>query len=132
MLMKKSNYLFAYGFLKTIYHGNSKTQTPAMDVEFISSGLYQGHIYRIGRYPGVIYDPGADYRVKGEVFKMNNPEMLLPVLDKYEHSLPLIIEDPEYKRVLRPIKTEKGLIDCWVYEYLNITGEHLRIESGEF
>lgn len=127
-----SNYLFAYGFLKTVYHGNVETKTPPMDVEFVSSGLYQGQIYRLGRYPGVVFDEKAPYRVKGEIFKMRDAQKLLPILDEYEIAAPLITEDPEYQRVLRPIKTESGFMECWVYEYLKVNDQHPIIESGEF
>lgn len=125
-------YLFAYGFLKRMYHGSQETKTPPMEVTFFSTGLYQGQIYRIDHYPGVVYDPGAPFRVKGEIFKMVNPEALLPTLDTYERSLPLITENPEYQRVLRPIQTEQGIMECWVYEYLLLSDKHPVIASGEF
>lgn len=127
-----SVYLFAYGFLKRAYHGDRKTQTPPMDVEFVSVGLYQGRIYRVERYPGVIYDELEDYTVKGEVFKMRNPDQLLPILDRYEHASPLIVTEPEYQRVLRKIKTPNALVDCWVYEYLKAVKDPMLIENGEF
>lgn len=127
-----SDYLFAYGFLKRVYHGNTQTKTPPMDVEFVCPGLYQGRIYRIMHYPGVIFDENEGYVVHGEVFKMKNAEQLLPVLDRYEHALPLIKDNPEYQRVLRTIKTPNGPIECWVYEYLKSLKEENRIPGGVF
>ncbi|MEQ9306601.1 MAG: gamma-glutamylcyclotransferase family protein [Marinoscillum sp.] len=126
-----SDYLFAYGFLKRRFHGNTKTQTPAFEAEFVSDGWYKGLIYRVDIYPGVIpADDGS--KVKGEVFRLKSPEIALKILDKYENSRPLVILNPDYERVIRPIETSSGVVNCWVYEYLKPVNPATLISSGEF
>ena len=127
-----SDLLFAYGFLKQKFHGSLATRTPKMDVTFVAEGRYQGHLYKVDHYPGVIFDGTAPFAILGEVLRMNDPETLLPVLDRYEHSLPLITEDPEYERVLRPVETDQGVLQCWVYEYLGSVRKEQKIDSGKF
>lgn len=128
-----SEYLFAYGFLKRQFHGNEKTQTPAMDVEFISEGYYHGRIYRVDTFPGVIYEPESQFKkVKGEIFKMAKPLAQLHALDRYENALPLVHLNPDYERRIRPIETPNGIVECWVYEYLKPVNPATEIEFGEF
>jgi len=128
----EKNYLFAYGFLKTEFHGNLKTKTPAIDGHLFGEGFYTGRIYQVDAYPGVIYDPSLSPHVKGEIFLLNNPDRTLSILDKYEHAKPLITSDPDYERVLRPIHTASGIIECWVYEYLLPIDPGTELLKGEF
>lgn len=125
-------YLFAYGFLKSRFHGNQSTQTPNFEAKLLGAGLYRGKIYRVASYPGVVYLPNDHYHVRGEIFELNNPEASLRLLDQYEHAHPFIINNPDYKRVLRPILFNQKTIECWVYEYLLDIDPKTEIESGEF
>lgn len=128
-----NEYLFAYGFLKRQFHGSAKTQTPAMDVEYVCDGYFPGRIYRVDVFPGVVWEPENHFKkVKGEVFKINNPEKQLHALDKYENAKPLVQLNPDYERRLRPIETPDGAIECWVYEYLKPVNPATEIEFGEF
>lgn len=127
-----SEYLFAYGFLKSQFHNNPKTQTPHIDGELICEGLYTGKIYKVDVYPGVIYDHTLEATVKGEVFKLHHPKETLHELDRYENSLPVVQLNPDYDRVLRPIHTNQGIIECWVYEYLHPVNPATEIKEGEF
>lgn len=125
-------YLFAYGFLKRKYHGNLKTQTPNFGHRFVSSGTLSGYIYKVDVYPGVIYSESSDSQVHGEVFELISPEIALKILDRYENARPLVHLNPDYERHLRPIRTDQGIIECWVYEYIKIVNPATRIESGTF
>ena len=125
-------YLFAYGFLKSQFHGDRKTETPVIDGELIGTGFYTGRIYRVDVFPGVIYDDQLPANVKGEVFKLFKPEDTLHILDRYENAKPLVQLNPDYERVLRPIQTEQGTLQCWVYEYLHPVKPSTEIAEGEF
>ena len=126
-----SSYLFAYGFLKRKFHGNVKTQTPDFEHRFVSEGTLTGHIYRVDVFPGVIYDDQIENLVHGEVFELMDPDHALRILDRYENAKPLVHLDPDYERRLRPIKTDQGILNCWVYEYLKPVNPATIIESGE-
>lgn len=125
-------YLFAYGFLKTRFHGNEKTQTPEIPGTLLSEGTYPGRIYKVNVYPGVIFDPGSGQKVKGEVFELSTPDETLRILDLYENALPLVQLDPDYERRLRPIEIPTGVVQCWVYEYLRPVNPATEIASGDF
>ncbi|RED97962.1 gamma-glutamylcyclotransferase (GGCT)/AIG2-like uncharacterized protein YtfP [Marinoscillum furvescens DSM 4134] len=125
-------YLFAYGFLMSVFHGNEQTQTPPLDARLLGLGTYDGLLYRVASYPGVIYRPEGDKQVYGEVFWLNHPNRTLPILDEYEHASPLITNAPEYARRLRPIRLEGKTIQCWVYEYLGTVQPDSEIKSGKF
>ncbi|MFY0606957.1 MAG: gamma-glutamylcyclotransferase [Cyclobacteriaceae bacterium] len=127
-----TQYLFAYGFLKSQFHGSEKTETPEMLVDLVSPGTLKGKIYRVNIYPGVIYDPNCDQEIKGEVFKMQDPETLLHTLDMYENALPLVQLNPDYERRIRPVETPQGILECWVYEYIKPVNPATEIKSGEF
>ena len=127
-----SPYLFAYGFLKTKYHGNEKTRTPPFEHRYVSSGTLPGEIYRVDVFPGVIYEVNSKELVHGEIFELLAPEESFRILDRYENALPLVQLDPDYERRLRPIKTDQGILECWVYEYLKPVNPATKINSGSF
>ncbi|MFT4834953.1 MAG: gamma-glutamylcyclotransferase (GGCT)/AIG2-like uncharacterized protein YtfP [Marinoscillum sp.] len=124
--------LFAYGFLKRKFHGSDITQTPIFKSKFFTEGTLSGHLYQVDSYPGVVYDDLTNHQVKGEVFLLEDVEETLLLLDQYEHALPLITDNPEYARRLRPINVDNGIIHCWVYEYIWPVDPHTEIISGEF
>lgn len=127
-----SSFLFAYGFLKTRFHGSPKTETPDINGELVAEGHYPGRIYRVNVFPGVIFDPDSGATVKGEVFKLHTPEETLHLLDKYENAKPLVELDPDYERRLRPVTTSQGVFECWVYEYIRPVSPATEITTGEF
>lgn len=125
-------YLFAYGFLKTKYHGSKTTNTPDFRARLIGKGYYTGRIYRVASYPGVIFDLDNTYEVVGEIFELKNPQEDFKTLDEYEHASPLITNNPDYQRVIRKIKHGNQTIECWVYEYLLPVSPESEITTGEF
>ncbi|WP_421869327.1 gamma-glutamylcyclotransferase family protein [Marinoscillum sp.] len=127
-----SPYLFAYGFLKRKYHGSHKTQTPNFGHRFVSVGKIPGSIYKVDVFPGVIYEESSDEVVHGEVFELISPEVALKILDRYENAKPLVHLNPDYERRLRPVLTEQGIVECWVYEYLRPINPATKIHSGTF
>lgn len=125
-------HLFAYGFLKMKYHGNKQTRTPDFEHRYICEGTITGEIYNVETYPGVIFDQSSKSIVYGEVFELIDPEISFGILDEYEHAKPLIQFDPDYERRLRPVQTDQGIIECWVYEYLKPIDPARIIKSGVF
>ena len=91
-----------------------------------------GEIYRVDVFPGVIYEVNSKELVHGEIFELLAPEESFRILDRYENALPLVQLDPDYERRLRPIKTDQGILECWVYEYLKPVNPATKISSGSF
>ena len=108
-------YLFVYGTLKK---GN---MNPAaihlhLHAKWIGEGVMSGRLYQLGDYPGAHYLYGAKEEVKGEVFEMNDLN-LLTMLDEYEGIGPDIPKPHEYVRQLCPIRKGEVELLCWVYLY---------------
>ena len=104
--MRPAN-LFVYGTLRRgskikiarLFHANS---------EFLGTGRMQGRLTRSHPHRGVVqsYKPGE--WIQGEVFRVNDPSKLWPILDEYE--------GPEYKRTSVPIQLDSGKrLRAWMY-----------------
>ena len=76
-----------------------------------------GQIFDLGNYPGACYIQGSNTKVSGEVFKMDDPDKMLKVLDEYEGISPEVPEPHEYVRQLCPITCNNDELICWVYIY---------------
>jgi gamma-glutamylcyclotransferase (GGCT)/AIG2-like uncharacterized protein YtfP len=101
--------------------------------DFVSEGSYQGRLYRVVDYPGAVPSDDASERVKGEVYALTEPEVVLKKLDRYEECGPGFVEPREYFRCREEIMlSDNTTLHAWVYIY-NRPVDHLeRIPSGDF
>ena len=99
--------LFVYGTLRRgskikiarLFHANA---------EFLGTGRMQGRLGRSYPHRGVVRSDKRDEWILGEVFELNDPGHLLPILDEYEGS--------EYKRSTVPVVLDSGKrIRAWMY-----------------
>jgi gamma-glutamylcyclotransferase (GGCT)/AIG2-like uncharacterized protein YtfP len=99
--------LFVYGTLRRgskikiarLFHANS---------EFLGTGRMQGRLTRSRPHRGVVQSKNPGEWILGEVFQLNDPAKLLPILDEYE--------GPEYKRTSVPIQLDSGKrLRAWMY-----------------
>ncbi|GAB3323991.1 hypothetical protein GCM10027299_20780 [Larkinella ripae] len=83
-------------------------------------------MYDLGAYPGAVFDPTAQNRVHGEVYRLeeSGAERLLQTLDAYEGG--------EYVRRVVPVQTAYGLLACWTYLFHQPTHALPLIASGRF
>jgi gamma-glutamylcyclotransferase (GGCT)/AIG2-like uncharacterized protein YtfP len=100
-------YLFVYGTLRRasrikiarLFHANS---------EFLGSGRMQGRLARSHPHRGVVKSTKPGEWISGEVFELNDPAKLLPVLDEYE--------GPSYKRTNVSVELDSGKrLRAWMY-----------------
>lgn len=108
------------------------TQVLRRKSEFIGEGWISGKLYDLGSYPGLVFDPEGGQSVRGEVYRMYQPELLLPVLDYYEMIDPKQAETNEYKRTLLPISIADQTKDCWTYIFQQPVGSLPEIISGDY
>ncbi len=125
------NLLFVYGTLMKDF-SSEITQVLRSKSEFVSEGWISGKLYDLGSYPGLVYEPNARQRVRGEVYSMYRPELLLPVLDYYEMIDPNKLADNEYKRSLLPISTADRIQECWTYIFQRPVTALPEISSGDY
>lgn len=99
--------LFVYGTLRRgskikiarLLHANS---------EFLGPGRMQGRLARSQPHRGVVRSDKPGDWISGEVFQLNDPSKLLPILDEYEGS--------EYKRTSVPVQLDSGKrLRAWMY-----------------
>jgi predicted DCC family thiol-disulfide oxidoreductase YuxK/gamma-glutamylcyclotransferase (GGCT)/AIG2-like uncharacterized protein YtfP len=128
----EDQYLFVYG---TLRHdaGHRMHYLLAQHATLLGGATFQGRLYRIGSYPGVVSsDNSADW-VQGEVYCLRELDLLLPQLDRYEGCGPEFPAPTEYLRQQHEITLTNGQsLKAWVYIYNCPVDELPQISSGDF
>lgn len=106
----------------------------AENATFISYGWYQGKMYMIRDYPGVIASDDAEERVYGEVYHLHDADSVLAKLDEYEECSIRYPQPAEYQRVQTQILTVDGCLlePVWIYSYQWPVADKARIVTGDF
>ena len=127
-----SDYLFVYGTLmRSSWHKMSRML--AQDAEFVGEATFQGKLYLIEDYPGVIASADPADKVFGEVHRLHKPTSLLAELDRYETCGPGFSEPTEYVREVRLVElVAGGTLEANMYVYNWPVLESHRILSGRF
>lgn len=125
--------LFVYGTLRS---GNPNAMADFLSVNaaFVCQAWYQGKMYMIREYPGVIGSDQAGDRVLGEVYRLRDAQSVLAHLDAYEECSAHHASPTEYQRVETYVQTLDGekLESVWIYLYQwSLQGKAL-IEGGDF
>ena len=125
-------YLFVYGTLR--YQAKGKmSRLLAGAAELIGEAHFQGKLYKIDYYPGVVTSLLPEDRVVGDVFCLKTPDITLPALDDYEGIGPGFEEPFEYERCLMPVTLNDGRrLECWIYLYRYSLEDMERIDDGDF
>lgn len=102
--------------------------------EYIADGWFQGHMYQISYYPGVVASNNPSHRVYGEIYRLKDSQSMLTVLDDYEECSTLYTQPTEYIRTKVNIQTIDGSIleKVWMYMYQGNVDALRLIESGDF
>jgi gamma-glutamylcyclotransferase (GGCT)/AIG2-like uncharacterized protein YtfP len=128
---KTSNLLFVYGTLRR-GTGHRMQALLASAAEFIGEASFQGCMFRVGRYPGVVESVNPRDQVTGDVFRIRQGDPILGKLDRYEGC---DRSDPAapYTREVRQVTLISGRrVNAWVYLYQRPTERLERIVSGDF
>jgi gamma-glutamylcyclotransferase (GGCT)/AIG2-like uncharacterized protein YtfP len=112
--------LFVYGTLRSEF-SNKYARLLRSQAERLGPASVSGSIYRIGSYPGWKPEPAGE--VRGELYKLENPEQTLSALDDYEGE--------DFERVEIRIGTA-GHDAVWIYLYKRDPPADSRIASGDF
>jgi len=131
--MAMCNLLFVYG---TLRQGNTNAMAAylAARAEFVTGGWFQGCMYQISYYPGVIASNQPGDRVYGEVYRLNDAQAVLAVLDDYEECGIQHTQPAEYQRGKTHILASDGRVlePVWIYLYQWPLVGKARIASGDF
>lgn len=126
-------FLFVYGTLRSEMLNPIKEQITA-DVEWVGEAEIRGCLYDIGTYPGAVpaHDQEASL-IKGEIIKLNRPERVLKILDKYEGLTDSSPDDSEYYRSEERINLPDGReLQSWIYWYNFSVEGKTRIEDNDY
>lgn len=126
-----TEYIFVYGSLRRGF------ASPAREVlddyaEFISDAIYQGKLYKIDWYPGVVPSDDEDDIVHGEVYKIINREEVLRKLDRYEGCSTMDQKPHAFVRKKVEVKSSGNEITAWIYLYDLSIDDMVLISSGDY
>lgn len=128
-----SDLLFVYG---TLRKGNQNAMAKYLgeNAEFITEGWFQGRMFHITYYPGVVTSESDSDRVYGEIYRLHDPVTMLKVLDDYEECAQQHIQPAEYKRSYVSITGINGkrYDTVWIYLYQWSVEDKAQIKSGDF
>lgn len=125
-------YLFVYGTLLAKAN-NEMSDFLKLNAVFFGNGYFHGRLYHTGEYPGAVLSNSINYKVYGNIYRINDPEKVFGVLDAYEEVGTQYLVPNEYKRhkVIVFIYGRKELA-CWVYLYNRPVNKLEQISSGDY
>ncbi len=125
-------FLFVYGTLRRDTNGQMY-HLLARYADFVGEATFQGKLYMVDYYPGIVPSEDNDDLVLGEVYRLHNPNYVLSHLDQYEECGRAFPEPTEYVRRTERVRLHNGrIIAAWVYVYNRPTNKLYLIESGDF
>ena len=117
------DYLFVYGTLRR----NSKNKFATLlhsRAQLAGNARMPGRLYRLGRYPGAVATGVDGEWIRGELYRIDDRQWLLPALDRYEGS--------QFRRANMAVRMDAGdQVLAWVYLYRGTPAGAL-IRSGDW
>jgi gamma-glutamylcyclotransferase (GGCT)/AIG2-like uncharacterized protein YtfP len=116
-----NNHLFVYGTLRrTSRHPMARFLSD--HAEWVDYAVYRGLLFNLGACPGAVASDDPEHRVYGEVYRLRNPGVLWPLLDRYEEFGGDFPEPNEFVRREQEVWLVGGrFISAWVYLYNHST-----------
>ena len=124
-------YLFVYGTLRRDC-GNDLHRLIARNSDYVGMATYQGQMYQVADYPGIIPSDDANDQVVGELYLLSNTIKLLNVLDEYEEFDPESAEKSLFVREHVTVKLKDKEITSYAYLYNKPVDSKKRIASGDY
>ena len=95
------------------------------DAKFLGVGVVRGKLYDLGRSAAAVLSGHETDYVVGEVYQLQRPNRLLPVLDQYEGS--------RFKRTAAIISLGSNReLFCWIYLYRRPVRGRIIIPGGDY
>ncbi len=81
-------------------------------------GRITGRLYDLGDYPGAVSTSDTREHVKGELYRLDDPDLAINILDQYEEFFPSHPDKSLFVRRLVPVTMEDGRQKkAWAYFY---------------
>jgi gamma-glutamylcyclotransferase (GGCT)/AIG2-like uncharacterized protein YtfP len=122
--------VFFYGTLMSGFKRQGRARVD-LALEPVGHGWIQAVLFDLGIYPAAI--PATDSRVRGEVHRLLQADVVLRALDEIEGYRPEAPDASLYLRREAQATLDDGRVaDVWVYFYNAPLGGAQRIESGDY
>jgi gamma-glutamylcyclotransferase (GGCT)/AIG2-like uncharacterized protein YtfP len=127
---RRAQLLFVYGTLQR--HGGAHYLL-AGQATFLGPAWLQGRLYEVDGYPAAVLSDHPRDRIRGELYRMHQPEVLLARLDAYEEIGPQFPEPFEYRRVQVSVTdNHQTRLNAWTYLYNRDTARLSPLTSGHW
>lgn len=130
--MDHKEHLFVYG---TLRRGVDRAMSRLLIqyAKFTGLGTFQGRLYDLGTYPGIVPSVDTADAVVGEIYVLHDPDRILNWLDKYEDYTPDQPEQSLYlRRTVSITMSGNKSLQAWIYLYNRPIDGFRRIESGDY
>jgi len=108
-------------------------QLLARHADFVGAASYQGQLYKIDDYPGVVPSKNQTDLVQGEVYQLHDSKLILSQLDDYEECSAGFLQPTEYVRELCEVRLQNDeIIQAWFYRYNRPIDYFRLLPSGSF
>jgi len=124
--MHQTDYLFVYGTLVDP-KANPWAARLWRGARAAGEGWFQGRLYRVAHYPGVVPSDDPDDKVRGQLVRLSRPAAILPALDAYEG-----VPDLYIRQQALVTKVGGEQVMAWIYIYNRPVDRLSRIRSGDF
>lgn len=122
--------LFVYG---TLMRESGGRWPDSVEGEYCGRGEIGARLYDLGEYPGAVPSDSAGESVKGELYRLRDPQSVLEALDRYEEYFPSRPDRSLFLRTVVPVDVGGGVLKhAWVYLYNGPIDENRRISSGDY
>lgn len=130
--VQKPDVIFTYGTLREGLGERPEAREFRASATLVGPATFQGKLYSIDWYPGVIDSKNPTDCVVGDLYQIDQDPDFFTKLDIYEMCAPDRPEPHEYKRTIRNVIHRDQLVAAWIYLFnWKITDQHLII-SGDY
>ena len=112
--------------------GNDLHRLIARNSDYIGMATYQGQMYQVADYPGIIPSEDTKDQVVGELYLLSNTIKLLNVLDEYEEFNSDKPESSLFVREHVKVSLKGKEIETYAYLYNKKIDPKTRISSGDY
>jgi gamma-glutamylcyclotransferase (GGCT)/AIG2-like uncharacterized protein YtfP len=123
--------LFAYGTLRKGFCPPELRVVLERESEHLGAATFQGMLFHLGAYPGVVHSPDPQHQVQGDLYRLRESKQILAALDAYEGCDANRSETGEFARRVATVRLPSGEAKpAWIYVYVGPVEGLKRIPSG--
>ena len=112
--------------------GNDLHRLIARNSDYIGMATYQGKMYQVADYPGIVASESVSDVVVGELYLLSNTIKLLNVLDEYEEFDPTNEAKSLFVRKEVTVDMKGESFTSYAYVYNRPVDEKTFISSGDY